>query len=174
MNKKILADIDKIDDKERLILISSLLNNMKTRPSWEQYYMLIAETVAIKSTCRRHVGAIIVKDDVIVAAGYNGAPSGIKHCAERGGCMRELRKVPSGTMQEVCMAVHAEQNAMIRASKRDMEGATLYVNTYPCSICTRMIINAKIAKIFYKGDYQDEVSKEMLSESNIEVVRVNG
>jgi dCMP deaminase len=173
MDKKIMDKALALEESEKLSLVSALLSNVKTRPNWDQYYMLIAEMVAIRSTCRRHVGAIIVKDFVVVSTGYNGAPNGIKHCAERGGCLRELKKIPSGTMQEVCMAIHAEQNAMIRASKRDMEDATLYVNTYPCAICTRMIINAKIKRIVYKSDYKDEVSKEMLKESGIEVVKVD-
>lgn len=173
MDKKLVDKALSLEESEKLSLVSELLSSVKTRPNWDHYYMLIAEMVAIRSTCRRHVGAIIVKDFVVVATGYNGAPNGIKHCAERGGCLRELKKIPSGTMQEVCMAIHAEQNAMIRASKRDMEGATLYVNTYPCAICTRMIINAKIARIVYKSDYKDEMSKELLKESGIEVIKVD-
>ena len=173
MGKKIIDKLMTLEEDEKLSVVSSLLSSLKTRPDWDRYYMLIAEMVAIRSTCRRHVGAIIVKDFVVVATGYNGAPNGIKHCSERGGCLRELRKIPSGTMQEVCMAIHAEQNAMIRASKRDMEGATLYVNTYPCAICTRMIINARISRIVYKSDYKDEVSKEMLQESGIEVIKID-
>lgn len=173
MSKKSALELENIAEEEKLPLVSSLLSGMKLRPNWDQYYMLIAETVAIRSTCRRHVGAIIVKDYVVVSTGYNGSPTGIKHCSERGGCLREQRNIASGTIQEVCMAIHAEQNAMIRASKRDMEGATLYVNTYSCAICTRMIINARIARIVYKGDYQDQLSKELLKESGIEVVKIN-
>jgi len=173
MSKKNILEPKNINEAEKLSLVSSLLSSMNLRPDWDHYYMLIAETVAIRSTCRRHVGAIIVKDYVVVSTGYNGSPTGIKHCAERGGCLREQRHIPSGTMQEVCMAIHAEQNAMIRASKRDMEGATLYVNTFPCAICTRMIINARIARIVYKGDYQDVLSKELLTESGIEVIKID-
>ena len=143
--------------------------------SWDEYFMMNALLISARSKDpHNRVGSCIVNsDNKVLSVGYNGAPNGIKHCSERGGCLRELRKIPSGTMQEVCMAIHAEQNAMIRASKRDMEGAILYVNTYPCAICTRMIINARISRIVYKSDYKDEVSKEMLQESGIEVIKID-
>ncbi|HOP65994.1 MAG TPA: cytidine/deoxycytidylate deaminase family protein [Bacilli bacterium] len=173
MSTKDITKLKELTNKEKLSLVSTLLDSFKERLDWDHYYMLIAETVAVRSTCRRHVGAIIVKDYVVVSTGYNGAPSGIKHCAERGGCLRQQLNIPSGTKQEICRAIHAEQNAMIRASKRDMEGATLYVNTFPCAICTRMIINARITRIVYKGDYQDELSKEMLAESGIEIIKID-
>ena len=86
--------------------------------------------------------------------------------------MRELNNIPSGTRQEFCREVHAEQNAIIQAAAEgiSIKGGTLYVNTYPCSICTRMIINVGIKKIVYDSDYNDELSKKLLDESGIEVV----
>ena len=145
----------------------------KKRPGWDEYFMNIAEDVSLRSTCRRHVGAVITVDNVIVSTGYNGSPKGLKHCSEQGGCMRELNNIPSGTRQEFCRAVHAEQNAIIQAAVHGtkIQGGTIYVNTYPCSICARMIINAEIKRIVYDSDYSDQLAKELLDESNIEVVR---
>lgn len=90
---------------------------MDERPSWDEYFMEMAVLTAKRSTClRRKVGAVIVKDKHIIATGYNGAPRGIMHCAERGGCVREKLGVPSGERHELCMALHAEQNAIIQAA----------------------------------------------------------
>jgi len=85
----------------------------RQRPSWTQYFMDITELVAKRSTCtRRAVGAVLVKDKRVLATGYNGAPSGIRHCAETG-CLREQRGVPSGERHELCRGAHAEQNAIV-------------------------------------------------------------
>ncbi len=145
-----------------------------SRPTWDEYFKEITEVVSKRSTCRRKVGAVIVRDKMILSTGYNGAPKGISHCLEDGGCMRELNKVKSGTRQEFCKAVHAEQNAIIEAAVNgvSIKNATIYINTYPCSICTRMLINAEIKEIVYDSDYEDELSKKMLSESNIIVRKI--
>ena len=145
------------------------------RPSWDEYFMEIAEVVAKRSNCvSRKVGAVITLDNQIVSTGYNGAPKGLHHCVDAGGCLRKLNKIESGTRQEVCRAAHAEQNAIIQAAVRgvSVKGGTLYLNTYPCSICTRMIINAEIKRIVYDSDYNDPLSKEMLDESGIKVLRL--
>ena len=138
--------------------------------------MQMAETVAGWSSCyqeNRHVGAVIVKDKRIVATGYNGAPAGIKSCAERGECLRRVRNIASGTMQEVCYAVHAEQNAIIQAAKLGipLDGAVMYVTHQPCVICTRMIINSGIKKVIYKNGYPDDFALQLFSESNVEIVK---
>ncbi len=144
------------------------------RPSWDEYFINIAELVATRSNCEsRKVGAVITIDNQIVSTGYNGAPKGLHHCIDSGGCLRRLQKIESGTRQEICRAVHAEQNAIISAAIKgvSIKGGTIYTNTYPCSICTRMLINAEIKKIVYNSDYSDPLSKEMLDESGIEVVK---
>jgi len=144
------------------------------RPSWDKYFIEIAKLVQTRSNCvSRKVGAVITVDNQIVATGYNGAPKHLHHCIDAGGCLRKLNHIESGTRQEVCRAVHAEQNAIISAAVKgvSIKGGTLYLNTYPCSICTRMIINAEIKRIVYDSDYNDPLSKEMLDESGIEVVR---
>ena len=145
------------------------------RASWDEYFMQIVEVVKTRSTClRRQVGAVIVKDNRIITTGYNGAPSGLKHCTELGGCERQKMGIPSGERHELCRALHAEQNAIIQAAKlgNTTEGATLYVNVQPCVICAKMLINAGIVRVVYKGDYPDEMAKSMLEEANIELVKM--
>ena len=144
------------------------------RISWDEYFTEIAALVAKRSNCvSRQVGAVITVDNQIVSTGYNGAPKHLHHCIDAGGCLRKLNNIESGTRQEICRAVHAEQNAIISAAVKgvSIKGGTLYLNTYPCSICTRMLINAEIKRIVYDSDYNDPLSKEMLDESGIEVVR---
>nr|NIS40383.1 cytidine deaminase [Desulfuromonadales bacterium] len=142
------------------------------RPSWEEYFMEIISLVARRSSClRRQVGAALVKDKNILATGYNGTPSGIRHCAEVG-CLRQQLKVPSGERHELCRGLHAEQNAIIQAAKHgvNISGATLYCTNFPCVICTKMIINSGLSRIVYLEGYPDDLSAEMLRESGIETL----
>ena len=146
----------------------------QTRPSWAQYFMDITELVAKRSTCtRRAVGAILVKDKRILATGYNGAPSGVRHCSETG-CLREQLGVPSGERHELCRGVHAEQNAIVQAAHYgvSINGATLFCTNLPCSICAKLLINAGVKKIVYQSGYADAISEEMLSEAGVEVIQV--
>lgn len=143
---------------------------------WDERFMQLAETVAEWSSCfqqNRHVGAVIVKDKRILTTGYNGAPAGLKSCAERGACLRRERNIASGTMQEVCYAVHAEQNAIIQAAKLgiSLEGSVMYVTHQPCVICTRMIINSGVKKVIYKNGYPDEFALQLFSASDVELVK---
>lgn len=137
------------------------------RVSKTNYYLDIAQTVAERCTClRRHFGAIIVKNDVIISTGYNGAPRGRKNCNELGYCFREKLNIPRGERYELCRSVHAEANAIIAAPRDQMLGATLYmVCTDPdggivsgmnsCMMCKRMIINAAISTIVIRDTKQD-------------------
>ena len=133
---------------------------MDKRTSKQNYYLDIADAVLERSTClRRKYGAIIVRSDEIISTGYNGAPRGRRNCSDLGGCARETLKVPSGERYELCRSVHAEANAIISASRRDMLGATLYLvgrdartgqllsDAMSCSMCKRQIINAGIDKV---------------------------
>lgn len=143
---------------------------------WDERFMNLAETVAGWSSCfqeNRHVGAVAVRDKRIITTGYNGAPSGIESCAERGECLRRARNIASGTMQEVCYAVHAEQNAIIQAAKLgvSLEGATMYVTHQPCVICTRMIINSGIKRVIYKNGYPDPFALELFKQSDVELIK---
>ncbi len=131
--------------------------------------MEMADLAARRTTClRRGVGAVIVKDNRVLATGYNGAPQGLTHCGEIG-CMREQLQVPSGQRHELCRALHAEQNAIITAARYgvNIEGARIYVNTQPCSVCAKMIINSGITEIVYKNPYPDDLAMSMLKESGI-------
>lgn len=144
------------------------------RPSWDTYFMDITSLVARRTTCmRRAVGAVIVKNKRILATGYNGAPSGIRHCAEVG-CLREQLNVPSGQRHELCRGIHAEQNAIIQAAYHgvSIKDSTLYCNTQPCSICAKMIVNAGIRKIIFESGYEDPMATEMLREAGIEVIQL--
>ena len=144
------------------------------RPSWEEYFIELTGIIAKRSTCmRRHVGALIVKDKRILSTGYNGGPSGLKHCEEVG-CLREKMHVPSGEKHELCRGLHAEQNAIIQAAVHGVSiaGGTLYCTHQPCAICMKMLINAGIIEVFYVDGYPDELSQNFINESNITVVKV--
>ncbi len=144
------------------------------RPSWDEYFMQITHLVAERSTClRRKVGALLVKDKRILTTGYNGAPSGLKHCLDVG-CLREKMNIPSGQRQELCRGLHAEQNAIIQAAIMGVkiDGATLYCTTFPCVTCAKMLINANIKKIIYASGYPDELSEEMLAEAGIDLIKI--
>lgn len=146
----------------------------RRRPDWDEYFMEIAHVVAKRSTClRRQIGAVIVKDKRIVTTGYNGAPSGLPHCLELG-CLRDEREIASGTQQEVCRALHAEQNAIIQAALYGISttGAALYCTHQPCSLCAKAIINAGIKKVVYKGDYPDQFALDMFNQAEVELVRL--
>jgi dCMP deaminase len=146
-----------------------------SRPSWDTYFMDIARLVASRSTCiRRSVGAVIVKDKRILATGYNGAPSGLAHCLDIG-CLREQLNVASGQRHELCRGIHAEQNAIIQAACHgfSIKNTVLYCTNLPCAICTKMIINAGICRIFYQEGYADELSPTMLEEAGVDVIQVS-
>jgi len=144
------------------------------RPLWGDYFLDIAALVARRSTCRRRgVGAVLVRERRILATGYNGAPSGLGHCLEIG-CLREEQNIPSGQRHELCRGLHAEQNAIIQAALHgvSIKGATLYCTNHPCIICAKMLINSGIVEIIYKEGYLDDLSREMLQATGIEVKRL--
>ena len=143
----------------------------RDRPSWDDYFMDIAGLIARRSTClRRSVGAVLVRDRRILATGYNGAPSGLQHCLDRG-CLREQLRIPSGERHELCRGLHAEQNAVIQAALHgvSVKGACLYCTNHPCVICIKMLINAGIVKIVFREGYLDQMAKDMSVEAGIEV-----
>ncbi|PNX46595.1 MAG: cytidine deaminase, partial [Thermoplasmata archaeon M11B2D] len=136
---------------------------METRPSYDEYFMEMAHVVAKRSTClRRKVGAILVKEKHILSTGYNGAPKGLKHCAETG-CIRADQNIPSGERHELCRGLHAEQNAIIQAAVFgiSIKGSVLYCTNTPCVVCVKMLINAGVTEIIYAGDYPDDLAKLM-------------
>ena len=136
---------------------------MEKRISKENYYLDIAETVLERATCLRRVyGAIIVKNDEIIATGYNGAPRGRQNCVDMGFCTREAMQVPRGQRYELCRSVHAEANAIISAARRDTVGSTMYLvgrdartrellsDATSCAMCRRLVINAGIEKVIIR------------------------
>lgn len=146
------------------------------RPDWNTYFLRIAKLVATRATCmRRSVGAVIVKDNRILATGYNGAPHGCAHCSQiSGGCMREAQNIPSGQRQELCRGLHAEQNAILQAAAFgvSLTGSDIYVTHQPCVTCAKMLINAGIKRIVYLGEYPDELSIQMLKEVGMKLERI--
>ena len=145
------------------------------RPNWDEYFMEMAELARTRTTClRRGVGAVIVKDNRVMATGYNGAPSGVRHCEETG-CLRQKLNVPSGKCHELCRGLHADQNAIIQAARhgQNIAGGTLYCTNQPCVICAKMIINAGIRRIVIKEGYSDELAVEMLNEAGLEIEMID-
>lgn len=132
----------------------------RTRPGWHEYFINIARCVSTRATClRRRYGAVIAKDNIIISTGYNGAPSGMVDCLEVNKCTRMMLDIPHGQRYELCHSVHAEANAIIRASREQLSGSTIYISgtedsgaecdSAPCMMCKRMILNAGIAQVVY-------------------------
>jgi len=145
-------------------------NSDLERISKDQYFMKIAEVVSLRSTCiKRKVGAVLVKDSYILSTGYNGAPSGFKHCTSDS-CVRKNLK--SGEKPELCRGVHAEINCIIQAAIHGTSikgNTTIYTTTFPCMSCLKLIINAGIQRLVYKEGYnmENKVKEELINESGI-------
>ncbi|MEW5758772.1 MAG: cytidine/deoxycytidylate deaminase family protein [Candidatus Omnitrophota bacterium] len=147
------------------------MKKFKKRPTWDEYFLDVAHLVCRRSTClRRNVGAVIVKNKRILATGYNGAPSGLRHCDEVG-CIRDKLKIPSGERHELCRGLHAEQNALLQAALYgiSVKDAILYITNLPCIICTKMIINAGIKEIVIQSGYPDKMSRDFLKAAKIKL-----
>jgi len=154
--------VDKDTDE---IIIAKKIQRIDT----DEYFLKIASVVAERSTCRRHhIGAIAVKNKHILTTGYNGAPVGAKDCLELG-CLRDELRIPSGTRQEICRAIHAEQNVIIQAGLHgvSLEGSTVYCTHTPCVLCAKMLVNARIARFVSFGKYSDDSFIEMFKEAGI-------
>lgn len=139
---------------------------------WDKRFMDLAKIIGTWSSCyqeNRKIGAVIVLNKRILTTGYNGAPAGVKSCVERGECMRRRLSIPSGTRQEICYAIHAEQNAIIQAAKLgvSIEGATMYCTHQPCVICAKMIVNSGIARVIYGEGYPDDFALQMFAMSGV-------
>ena len=163
---------------------------MTERPSKDHYYLNIACEVSRRSTClRRHFGAIIVKNDQIISTGYAGAPRGTVNCIDLGECPRQKAKIPRGERYELCRSVHAEQNAIIHASRQDMIDSTMYLagleaidrsvvkGAKPCLLCTRMIINAGISKVVVlepRNNITVYDVDDFIKEEEVDLSKVNG
>lgn len=145
--------------------------SIERRPSWDEYFFQLARLVSKRSTClRRQVGAVLVKDKKILATGYNGVPSGIRHCSDIG-CLRDKLKIPSGQRHELCRGLHAEQNVLLQAALHGVstKGSAVYITNQPCMICAKMLINAGIRQLIIADGYPDDLAKEFLREAKIKV-----
>ena len=143
---------------------------------WDERFMQTARLVATWASCyqaERKIGAVIVKNKRIMTTGYNGAPAGVKTCQERGECMRRIWNIQSGTRQEFCYAIHAEQNAIIQAARLgvSIDGGTLYCTHQPCAVCAKMLVNAGIVRVVYEQGYPDEFAVQMMKEGGVELCR---
>ncbi|MBO5308839.1 MAG: dCMP deaminase family protein [Lentisphaeria bacterium] len=145
-------------------------NEPRKRPSWDQYFMDIAQMVAARSNCsRRQVAAVLVKDCRIISTGYNGTPRGVRNCSD-GGCPRCNSDTPSGHGLHECLCSHAEENSIVQAAYHGIavKGATLYTTFSPCLQCAKMIINAGIVEVVYHQRYSiDDVSTRLLKEAGV-------
>lgn len=148
-------------------------DEVKERPTWDEYFFNFVLLAEKRSTCiRRQVGAVLVRDNRIIATGYNGAPSGAKHCIEIG-CMREQLKIPSGQNYELCRALHAEENCIIQCAVvgNSTIGVTMYTKVSPCSRCAKTIVGAGIKKLLYLTEYNDQLAYDTLKEGNVEIIQ---
>ena len=147
------------------------------RPGWDELFMELARLMARRSTCvRRQVGAVLVRENRVLASGYNGPPSGMPHCADLGGCLREKLGVPSGERQEICRAIHAEQNAVLQLAITGLSGrgATAYVTAHPCFTCAKLLVQLGVVRVVYADGYPDRLAEKLFAEAGIEVIRHAG
>lgn len=143
------------------------------RIDWDSYFIEIAKVVAKRASCfRRQVGAVIVKDNSIISTGYNGAPKGVLDCFESNECMRDKNNIESGKNYEVCMSLHAENNAITQCASNGVscKGGTIYITHSPCSMCLKQIINAGIKRIVSIEKYPDELTDRLIKMADIEFV----
>lgn len=144
-----------------------LSKSTDSRPTWDDYFLNLAELAATRSTCRRRqVGALLVSNHRVLATGYNGSPRGLGHCLELG-CLRDQMEVPSGQRQEICRAIHAEQNAILQAAKHGITigEATLYCTNQPCVTCAKLLLNLEIRRLVVRSSYPDELARTLLREA---------
>jgi len=145
---------------------------MMDRQHWNDYFLDMAEQVASRSTClRRKVGCVLVKEKRVIATGYNGAPSGAPHC-DVTGCIRQHEGIPSGQRLDICRASHAEANAISQCARYGVptEGATAYVTVSPCVTCAKLLVQAGIDCVVYRGIYPDDASADVLTQSHVLII----
>lgn len=162
MSKKTKTRLEKLTKSDRRRVL---------RPEIDRYFMKMALCVSERSTCRRHsVGAILVKNKIVLSTGYSGAAKGAKDCLELG-CLRDELNIKSGEKAEVCRAIHAEQNAIIQASSKGMEtiNSTMYCTHSPCIICAKMMANASVKRVVVSSKYQDSAFKDLFKELGIKI-----
>jgi len=137
------------------------------RMSQNEIFFGMVKLLEQRSTClRRNVGAVLVRDGIVLSTGYNGSPNDFEHCEE---CLRKVEGIPSGTRLEFCRAVHAEQNALIQCAikQTDPRGSTLFCTASPCVTCAKLLIQAGVQQIYYLVYYPDKLAIEMIKYANI-------
>jgi len=147
-----------------------------SRPDWDTYWMKMANLASTRSTClRRRVGTVIVKDQMVLATGYNDTPRGVRNCGD-GGCARCAGDAPSGTAHDTCLCLHSEMTALLQAAYHgvSVKGGTIYCTYSPCLICAKMILNVGLVRIVFEGTYPDPLALEMLNGAGVELVRYTG
>lgn len=153
------------------------VESMADRPSWDEYFLEITKLTSRRSNCcRKKVGAIIVKDTRILSLGYNGTPKGLVNCYE-GGCVRcdKNTNVKSGDSLDLCVCLHAEENALLFIGIQNTKNATLYSTTIPCILCTKKIIQSGIKRVVYIEKYRDEIDEisiRLLYNTNIKIEQI--
>jgi dCMP deaminase len=148
----------------------------KVRPSWDEYFMSLARLASTRSTClRRQVGAILVKDRMVLSTGYNDTPRRVPNCGD-GGCPRCQSDAPSASGLDTCLCLHAEQNAIIQAAYHGIgiAGATIYCTHQPCLTCAKMIVNAGLVRMVYEAPYPDPVAEQLLRTAGIVFAPLGG
>lgn len=148
-----------------------LLDQSRLRPSWDAYFMRLANLAALRSNCmKRQVGCVLVRDNRIISTGYNGTPRGLTNC-NQGGCKRCNSGNSSGVDLKTCLCLHAEENALLEAG-RDRIGSSsaIYCNTCPCLTCSIKIAQSGITEVVYSQSYSmDDATKEIMSNANIKL-----
>lgn len=184
--QRLIPDFDYSASNEKIkkIIFSSkenIIDLLKVRPNWDEYFMILAKIAAARSTClSRPTGAVIVKDKQVIATGYNGSMAGAKHCSEEGKCFRRASSAGETNKYDNCRSIHAEANAIAQAAKCgiSVEGASIYTTLYPCYVCTKLLVSAKIKKVYYEFEYKfsdgskDQLWEEALKEAGIELEQV--
>lgn len=140
----------------------------------DEYFMMMAEFAAQRSTCmNRSVGAVLVRDGMVISTGYNGAPKRMKHCDEVG-CIRARMNIPSGERLDLCRGAHAEANAVVQAAYLGVstQGSTMYCTLLPCPMCACLIINCGVKRLVYKKEYNETLGLTMLKDAGVDVKRI--
>lgn len=170
-----------IPDEKSLADMNTLRELLIKRPSWNEYFMLMAKIAATRSTClSRPTGAVIVNDKQILATGYNGSMPGVEHCSDEGKCYRRSSGASDAGKYDNCRSIHAEANALAQAAKHGIgvKGSAIYVTLYPCYVCTKLLASAGIKKVYYEYEYKspdesrDKLWKEALYRAGIAMERV--
>lgn len=170
LNEYSLNRVNMIEIKEDEI---ERLTTFKIRPSWEAYFMSIAQIASTRSNCmKRQVGAVIVKNNRVLCIGYNGTPTGEINCSD-GGCSRCNENTRRGKELSNCFCIHAEESAFLERSSSEINGSYLYTTVYPCRLCSRKIVQLKISKVYYIYEYtEDSLVKDLFIKNRIEVHRL--